>query len=114
LDKLRACSVIVGTDLSDFCRKNQTLGYELLHFKPLQNFSLDESKRRTKWYYQCPDRRVDDFFAKRHGFPQDIIDNLQKWMLDVLPSSWKTMAAARVADFVLDCLVNLFIQKNKA
>jgi hypothetical protein len=87
------------------------MAYELLHFRSLQDFSLKESKNRTKWYYFCPDKRVDVFFGQRHKFPQQEIDALQVWMLDVLPKSWKTMSAARVADFVLDCLVNLYVEK---
>jgi hypothetical protein len=109
-------SVIVATTggLMDFLNCNRDLVRRLIRINYVQHFALAESRRRVKFYYRSEDDRVHNFYLTRHTFPEDVIDEVGKEIIYMLPPKWVNLNSTKVAYFVEDCLVNLYVAAGEA
>jgi hypothetical protein len=97
-----------GMDLVSFTTDNEDVAKGLLFDDTVIKFALAESRKRVKFAYISPDERVERFYASRHSYPEDIIEQVGVAIIYMLPVKCKNLNASKVANFVVDCMVNLF------
>jgi hypothetical protein len=104
-------STIIAVDLKTlitFAYANEGVVLSLMKDRNVILFSIKESKKRVRFGYIPVDKRVAKFFDARHKYEEKIIHELGIAIVCMMPVQWKNLNATKVADFMIDCVVNLF------
>jgi hypothetical protein len=98
--------------LLDFARGNVTLIRKLLNNKTVGEYSISEYRKRARFQYVNPDPKIEEFFRERFTFAEHLITELQEIVFYSVPSNWTTYRATRIAEFIVDCVIHLFMKIN--
>jgi hypothetical protein len=93
-----------------FAKSNVNLIRKLFGNKNVFEYSLKEYKKRMKFGYVNPIKEIEKFYMNRFLLSEHLVNELQEIVCYSTPDNWNIFNGTRVGEFVVDCIIHLFLQ----